>query len=187
MPRTGPRKIVFWAIIEKYKVSILYTAPTAIRAFIKWGDHHVDKHDLSSLRLLGSVCEGSIRKLGCGTTTRLAAGFVRSSTHGGRPRPVNHDVAAAGCYRDQARVVHQSRCPVCPPSGRSFVSRMSGQSRWDAVYRKTMARHVARLFGVTTTVIRAVLDGSPAYVHLTEITLVKMMMATTGSWAESMT
>jgi acetyl-CoA synthetase len=36
----------------------LYTAPTAIRAFIKWGDHHVDKHDLSSLRLLGSVGEG---------------------------------------------------------------------------------------------------------------------------------
>ncbi|MFN9954391.1 MAG: AMP-binding protein, partial [bacterium] len=37
---------------------ILYTAPTAIRTFIKWGDHHVEKHDLSSLRLLGSVGEG---------------------------------------------------------------------------------------------------------------------------------
>lgn len=53
-----PEEDRFWAIIEKYKVSILYTAPTAIRAFIKWGDHHVDKHDLSSLRLLGSVGEG---------------------------------------------------------------------------------------------------------------------------------
>lgn len=53
-----PEENRFWAIIEKYKVSILYTAPTAIRAFIKWGDHHVDKHDLSSLRLLGSVGEG---------------------------------------------------------------------------------------------------------------------------------
>ncbi len=48
----------FWQIIEKYKVSIFYTAPTAIRSFIKWGDHWVDKHDLSSLRLLGTVGEG---------------------------------------------------------------------------------------------------------------------------------
>lgn len=48
----------FWEIVEKYKVTILYTAPTAIRAFIKWGDQWVDKHDLSSLRLLGTVGEG---------------------------------------------------------------------------------------------------------------------------------
>lgn len=47
----------FWQIIEKYKVTIFYTAPTAIRAFIKAGDAFVDKHDLSSLRLLGSVGE----------------------------------------------------------------------------------------------------------------------------------
>lgn len=48
----------FWEIIEKYRVTIFYTAPTAIRAFIKWGDHWVDKRDLSSLRLLGTVGEG---------------------------------------------------------------------------------------------------------------------------------
>jgi acetyl-CoA synthetase len=53
-----PAEDRFWDIIERHRVSILYTAPTAIRAFIKWGDHHVDKHDLSSLRLLGSVGEG---------------------------------------------------------------------------------------------------------------------------------
>ena len=47
----------FWRIIEKYKVNILYTAPTAIRAFIKWGEQWPRKHDLSSLRLLGSVGE----------------------------------------------------------------------------------------------------------------------------------
>lgn len=47
----------FWEIIEKYKVNIFYTAPTAIRAFIKWGDQWPQKHDLSSLRLLGSVGE----------------------------------------------------------------------------------------------------------------------------------
>jgi acetyl-CoA synthetase len=53
-----PAEDRFWEIVERYKVTILYTAPTAIRAFIKWGDHHVDKHDLSSLRLLGTVGEG---------------------------------------------------------------------------------------------------------------------------------
>jgi acetyl-CoA synthetase len=47
----------FWRIIEDYRVNIFYTAPTAIRAFIKWGNQWVDKHDLSSLRLLGSVGE----------------------------------------------------------------------------------------------------------------------------------
>lgn len=52
-----PQKDRFWSLIEKYKVSIFYTAPTAIRAFMKWGDEHPAKHDLSSLRLLGSVGE----------------------------------------------------------------------------------------------------------------------------------
>ncbi|MEZ6123006.1 MAG: acetate--CoA ligase [Planctomycetaceae bacterium] len=47
----------FWEIIEKYQVSIFYTAPTAIRAFIKWGNQWPEKHDLSSLRLLGTVGE----------------------------------------------------------------------------------------------------------------------------------
>jgi acetyl-CoA synthetase len=53
-----PDESRFWQIIEKYKVTLFYTAPTAIRAFMKWGDHHVKKHDLSSLRLLGTVGEG---------------------------------------------------------------------------------------------------------------------------------
>ena len=47
----------FWDIIERHRVNILYTAPTAIRAFIKWGDQWPLKHDLSSLRLLGTVGE----------------------------------------------------------------------------------------------------------------------------------
>src|SRR5258707_3569000 len=47
----------FWRIIEENRVNILYTAPTAIRAFIRWGDQWVKKHDLSSLRLLGTVGE----------------------------------------------------------------------------------------------------------------------------------
>jgi acetyl-CoA synthetase len=47
----------WWEIIERYKVDILYTAPTAIRSHMKWGPEHAAKHDLSSLRLLGSVGE----------------------------------------------------------------------------------------------------------------------------------
>ncbi len=52
-----PDKDRFWSIVERRKVSIFYTAPTAIRAFVRWGDEHVKKHDMSSLRLLGSVGE----------------------------------------------------------------------------------------------------------------------------------
>lgn len=52
-----PDKDRFWKLIERHKVSILYTAPTAIRAFMKWGDHYPNGCDLSSLRLLGSVGE----------------------------------------------------------------------------------------------------------------------------------
>ena len=47
----------FWRIVAKHRVNIFYTAPTAIRAFMKWGDQWPKKHDLSSLRLLGSVGE----------------------------------------------------------------------------------------------------------------------------------
>ena len=52
-----PEKDRFWRIIERYGVTILYTAPTAIRAFMRWGPEWPAKRDLSSLRLLGSVGE----------------------------------------------------------------------------------------------------------------------------------
>jgi acetyl-CoA synthetase len=52
-----PDKDRWWAIVERYKVDILYTAPTAIRSHMKWGPEYAEKHDLSSLRLLGSVGE----------------------------------------------------------------------------------------------------------------------------------
>ena len=51
----GPDR--FWDMIERHQVNIFYTAPTAIRSFIKWGEQHVLNHDLSSLRLLGTVGE----------------------------------------------------------------------------------------------------------------------------------
>jgi acetyl-CoA synthetase len=52
-----PERDRFWALIEYYGVTVLYTAPTAIRAFMKWGPEHPAGHDLSTLRLLGSVGE----------------------------------------------------------------------------------------------------------------------------------
>ena len=51
----GPDR--FWDIVERHKVTQFYTAPTAIRAFMKWGEEHARKHDLSSLRVLGTVGE----------------------------------------------------------------------------------------------------------------------------------
>ncbi len=52
-----PEKDIWWELCERYKVSIFYTAPTAIRACMKWGVKHPEKHDLSSIRLLGTVGE----------------------------------------------------------------------------------------------------------------------------------
>jgi acetyl-CoA synthetase len=52
-----PDKDRWWDVVERYGVTILYTAPTAIRAHMKWGPEHAQRHDLSSLRLLGSVGE----------------------------------------------------------------------------------------------------------------------------------
>ncbi|HEU5348900.1 MAG TPA: AMP-binding protein, partial [Ktedonobacterales bacterium] len=52
-----PDKDRFWALIEKYGITILYTAPTSIRTFMRWGDQYPAKRDLSSLRLLGTVGE----------------------------------------------------------------------------------------------------------------------------------
>jgi acetyl-CoA synthetase len=52
-----PHKGIWWELCERYGVTIFYTAPTAIRACIKWGVEHVEKHDLSKLRLLGTVGE----------------------------------------------------------------------------------------------------------------------------------
>jgi acetyl-CoA synthetase len=56
-PPDYPDKDAWWGIVERYGVTIMYTAPTAIRACMKWGAEYANKHDLSSLRLLGTVGE----------------------------------------------------------------------------------------------------------------------------------
>ena len=52
-----PQKDRLWSMIERYGVTIFYTAPTAVRAFMKWGTEWPARHDMSSLRLIGSVGE----------------------------------------------------------------------------------------------------------------------------------
>src|SRR6266550_8773564 len=52
-----PDKDIWWEIVERYRVTVFYTAPTAIRACMKWGEDYPAKRDLSSLRLLGTVGE----------------------------------------------------------------------------------------------------------------------------------
>ena len=74
----------FWQIIAKYKASKFYTAPTAIRALMKFGEDFVDKYDLSSLKVLGTVGSLSTRRRGSGTIKTWAGDNAPSSTHTGR-------------------------------------------------------------------------------------------------------
>jgi acetyl-CoA synthetase len=78
-----PDKDRWWQIVERYKVDILYTAPTAIRTHMKWGPEFAEKHDLSSLRLLGTVGEPINPEAWVWYREHIER---RSSTHGGRPR-----------------------------------------------------------------------------------------------------
>ena len=102
----------FWAIIEKHKVNILYTAPTAIRTFIKWGDEWPKKHDLSQPAPAGhgrradqsrsvDVVSRSDRRQPLPDRRYLVADRDRR----------DHDLAGSGRRRDQARLGDAGRCP----------------------------------------------------------------------------
>ena len=82
-----PHKGIWWELCERYKVTQFYTAPTAIRACIKWGVEHVEKFDLSACACSARSASRSTRRRGSGTTRWSAASAARSSTPGGRPRP----------------------------------------------------------------------------------------------------
>ena len=83
----------WWQIVEDYKVSILYCAPTAIRAFMKQGEAYPAKHDLSSLRVLGSVGEPINPEAWLWYHTNIGRERPPSSTPGGRPRPARSSSA----------------------------------------------------------------------------------------------
>ena len=82
-----PHQGRWWEIIEKYGVTILYCAPTAIRTFMKWGADIPEQFDLSSLRILGSVGEPINPEAYVWYRKTSATTAPRSSTPGGRPRP----------------------------------------------------------------------------------------------------
>ena len=110
-----PAKDIWWSVIEKYKVTILYTAPTAIRACMKWGLEHPAKHDLSSLRLLGSVGEPINPKAWLWYHKVIGGEQLPGRRHlvADRDR-LDHDLAGPGPDGDQARARRRSRCPASP-------------------------------------------------------------------------
>ena len=100
-----PQKDRFWSLIEQYGVTVLYTAPTAIRAFMRWGTEWPARRDLSSLRLLGSVGEPINPEAWMwyhdGDRRRPLSG--RRHVVADRNRR-HHDHAAAGPHDTQARL-----------------------------------------------------------------------------------
>ena len=100
-----PTRDRWWQIVERYKVNILYTAPTTIRTFMKWGEDLPAEHDLSSLRLLGSVGEPINPEA-----------WIWYRTHiGGEPLPHRRHLVA-----DRDRAASSSRrCPGSPPPSRA--------------------------------------------------------------------
>ena len=100
-----PKEDRWWEIVERYGVTIIYTAPTAIRACMKWGGEHPEKHDLSSLRLLGSVGEPINPRAWLWYHERDRRRPLPDRRHlvADRDRR-DHDLAAAGPDDDQARL-----------------------------------------------------------------------------------
>ncbi len=83
-----PHKGRWWEIVQQYGVTIFYTAPTAIRTFMKWGSEHPEKFDLSSIRVLGSVGEPINPEAYIWYRETIGGVAAHpSSTPGGRPRP----------------------------------------------------------------------------------------------------
>ena len=83
-----PDKDRFWEIVERYRVTILYTAPTAIRTFMKWGTEYPAKpRSLVAAAARAPSASRSIPKRGCGIANGSAAIAFRSSTRGGRRKP----------------------------------------------------------------------------------------------------
>ena len=97
----------FWSIIEKYGVTIFYTAPTAIRTFMKWGAEEPAKHDLSSLRVIGSVGEPINPEAWMWYHAHIGGRALPGGRHvvADRDRR-DHDQPAARRDHDQARLGH---------------------------------------------------------------------------------
>ncbi len=120
-----------WEIIERHRVSIYYTAPTAIRAFVKAGDDHVAKHDLSSLRLLGSVGEPINPEAWMWYHARIGGGRCPIvDTWWQTETGAHHDLAAAGHHDHEARIGHASAAGHRRDDRRRAGRRGAARRRW---------------------------------------------------------
>ncbi len=157
----------WWQMIEKHRISILYTAPTAIRTFIKWGDQWIDRHDLSSLRLLGSVGEGINpeawmwyhEKIGGGRCPIVdtwwqteTGGIMMSPLPGATPtKPGSCTLPLPGIFPE---IVGEDRRPV-----------ETGNGGW-LVIAQALARHVAGHLGRRRALQAAILERRAALLPL---------------------
>ncbi len=152
-----PEKDRFWAIIERHKVTILYTAPTAIRAFMRWGDELPKKHDLSSLRLLGSVGEpinpeawmwyheiiGGGRCPIVDTWWQTETGAIMMTPLPGRT-PDQAGQLRAAVLRRRAEVVKRDGTPCAPNEGGFLVIKKPWPSMLRRIYGDPRALREAR-------------------------------------------
>ena len=124
-----PQKDRFWQIIERYGVTIFYTAPTAIRAFMRWGTDWPKKRDLSSLRLLGSVGEPINPEawIWYHQLHRRRALPGRRHVVADRDRR-DHDHAAARRDHAPSRVRRRSRFPASTRRSRTSAARVEPTS-----------------------------------------------------------
>ena len=134
-----PDKDIWWAIVERYGVTILYTAPTAIRACMKWGAEYPGKHDLSSLRLLGTRRRADqpegMALVPQGDRRRALPDRRHVVADGDRAHP---DQPAARGHRDQARIGDASRCRGSTPrwsTSRATRSRTAARGCWSCAGR----------------------------------------------------
>ena len=151
-----PQKDRFWALIEQYGVTVLYTAPTAIRAFMRWGTEWPERHDLSSLRLLGSVGE-PINPEAWMWYHKVIGGEALSGRRyvvADRDRR-DHDHAAAGPHDAQARLRDAARFPASAPR-----SATSAATSWRSAAACSRSRVRGRRCCAASTAIRNATSAS---------------------------
>ena len=178
----------FWELIEKYKVTIFYTAPTAIRAFIKWGDQRVDKHDLSSLRLLGTVGEGINpeawmwyhRKIG-GERCPIVDTWWQTETGGimMSPLPGAIPTKPGSCTKPLPGII-----PAIVDAAGKPVGREPGRLAGD---HQPLARHAPRHLGRRRALPGSSIGARCRTTIWPATTPAATPTATTGSWAASTT
>ena len=143
-----PHKARWWELIAKYGVTILYTAPTAIRTFMKWGDQLPAEHDLSSLRLLGIG-----RRADQPGGVDLVPPGHRRRPHPDRRHLVadrdrrHHDQPAAGRHRGQARLGHAAAARHRRRRGRRPGEAGARRRRWLPGAQRAVAVDAARHLG----------------------------------------